>query len=333
MLQSAYKYAVSDITMLRDDATNPANLPTRKNILSHLNIIVSQSMYCSEIWIHYSGHGLQVTEVNRRNQIIGIDDAIAPMDYQSAGFILDTDIYAIIKNIKCRAFLIFDSCHSASVCSLPWLYQYSPPSSISRTHINNNSLKNQNIFMISGCKDNQTSADEYDTKLNEWVGAMTEGFLTSLEDNNYGGSIIKIYTDTCNYIIKHGFSQQPCFSSSSNSPNYTLVNPHVQVGSSKPSVQTSSTITDKKSIGLLPIAHRSAKPMGIIKTNTTLDHSLQNDTTLMMNSLKPMNNRKVSDFGIISSGSSILKNDTNSSSVMQSFEMRPFKHRPKMGLI
>jgi len=266
MLKSAYNYAPADITMLRDDVQNPFTLPTYNNIVYQLNQIVKDSAGCSEIWIHYSGHGLQVEEKNIKTQKIGIDDAIAPMDYQTAGFIDDNIIYNIIKNIHCRAFLIFDCCHSATVCSLPWLFQYMSGNTFTRTNINHNVINNPAIYMFSGCKDNQTSADTYDTKLKEYVGAMTESFLTSLEDNNYEGSILKIYTDAYRYLENNGYSQRPCFSSSANSPHYTLVNPHV----SKPVHAT--------------IAPSSSKP-----TNTMANNPSRSSSTISMPNFKNIN--------------------------------------------
>ena len=51
----------------------------------------------------------------------------------------------------------------------------------------NNSIENttnsinteQNIFMISGCKDNQTSADFFNSATNKFAGALTTAFLNT----------------------------------------------------------------------------------------------------------------------------------------------------------
>jgi len=88
--------------------------------------------------------------------------------------------------------------------------------------LNNRSfLNNQQVYMISGCKDNQTAADSYSKIDGEPVGAFTNSFLVCLKNANYQSSLLLLYRSICIYLQQNGFSQLPVFSSSTNNPNAT----------------------------------------------------------------------------------------------------------------
>jgi hypothetical protein len=215
VLQNRYYY--DQITMLRDDTTNPSILPTRKNILNSLTNLISESANCSEIWIHYSGHGSIVRDYNG-DEASGYDSVIVPVDFMNAGYIVDDDLYNIIKNSKCKTMILMDSCNSGSVIDLPWSYTIVTPYTFMTTKNNKYSLTNQNIFMFSGCKDNQTSADVYSVQLNQAVGAFTNAFLICLQKANYQISLLLLYRNVCIYLNQSRFSQIPVYSSSSSNP-------------------------------------------------------------------------------------------------------------------
>ena len=115
VLVDAYGYNLADIVKLRDDVSNPSQLPTRVNILNQLRTIIASSANCSEIWIHYSGHGSRIRDTNG-DETDGIDEIIVPVDFRTKGFIVDDEIFNIIQNSKCKTMLVFDSCHSGTIC-------------------------------------------------------------------------------------------------------------------------------------------------------------------------------------------------------------------------
>jgi hypothetical protein len=122
ILVDKYGYTDSNVVMLRDDITDsPETMPTKQNMMKALTDIVAESSKCEEIWIHYSGHGSQVRDRDG-NEADGMDEVVVPVDYTTAGFIVDDDIFNIIKNI-CRAMILFE-CHSGTVCDLQWSFQY-----------------------------------------------------------------------------------------------------------------------------------------------------------------------------------------------------------------
>ena len=222
MLIDAYDYNPSDIITLRDDTKNPNYLPTRSNILAQLTNIIANSGSCSELWIHYSGHGTRSRDLNG-DEVSGMDSAIVPLDYKTAGFIIDDELFRIIKNVKCRLILMFDSCNSGTVCDLQWSFQYQNKDTYVRSQNNVFSIANPNIFMFSGCRDSQFSADSYSLEEQEPVGAFTNALIQVLRAKRHNVQIVLLYRDVCNYLTSGGFGQNPVFSSSAPVPNYRFI--------------------------------------------------------------------------------------------------------------
>jgi hypothetical protein len=221
MLIDAYGYESSNIVMLRDDNPTLFNPPTKNNIIQQLQQLALQSSKLEEVWIHYSGHGSQINQIGT-DEPTGMDQVIIPIDYKTNGVIIDYQLLSIIKNIKCRAILLFDSCHSGTVCDLPWSFQCTTPTTYARTKNNAVVITNPNIFMISGCKDTQTSADTYSQILIDPVGAFTNAFIECLRNSQHNVSIMLLYRDVCANLAQAGFTQVPLLSSSSMNPNYVL---------------------------------------------------------------------------------------------------------------
>ena len=220
MLIDAYGYNKSNIIMLRDDTENPGLMPTYENIMRELNDIVSTNS--DEIWIQYSGHGTQFQ--NKTDKSL-MDDVIVPIDYYNTSYIFDYDIYKILLKIQCRAILLFDCCHSGSVGNLPWTFMLSNNSTNDTNIIttnNNTTMPNPNIYLISSCKDNQTSMDVYNREMSQDVGVFSNTFNECLRDSNHQIDIMTLYKNICNNLIANGFSQTPILSSSTNTPNHVF---------------------------------------------------------------------------------------------------------------
>ena len=220
-LIDAYDYDINNITMLRDDESRPVFQPTRENIINNLKSLALQSGSLEEIWIHYSGHGSQILD-NNYDEVSGYDSILVPVDYKTGGFIVDDELLNIIKNIKCRTILIFDSCHSGTVCDLPWSFEYKNDKTCVRTKNNNVVIQNPNIYMFSGCKDNQTSADSYNNDKQQYVGAFTDALLYALRLNRHNVPFMILYRDICNHLSINNYKQFPIFSSSNPSPTYNF---------------------------------------------------------------------------------------------------------------
>jgi hypothetical protein len=221
-LVDAFDYDLNNIFILRDDSSVATSMPTRANIIAALTALIAKSANLDEIWFHYSGHGSQVKDTNGDELDIR-DEVIVPTDFRTAGLVLDDDIFAIIQRSKCKTVLLFDSCHSGSICDMQWSYEVTGQTGKWIRTSNKAITSNPNIFCFSGCKDTQTSADAYDPFQVQSVGAFTCAFLYALRLNHMNVDIYKLYADVCTVLKNAGFSQIPVFSSSSPNSTYTFL--------------------------------------------------------------------------------------------------------------
>lgn len=232
MLITNMGFKTDNITILRDDIIGDL-CPTKEVILRELNNIITKSNNAKEIWIHYSGHGSVIKDKNR-DEITGYDSCIVPVDYMTSGFIIDDDILKILSLSKCPTFIITDCCHSGTICDLPYSIEYISGTNFKYTRNNKASISNSKIVMVSGCKDNQTSADFFDAEHGQNEGAFTDSFLRALKRNNYNADLSKIYVDTYNWLSSNGFSQKPLLSSSIAKPNWIFGTPSSIIAKPKP---------------------------------------------------------------------------------------------------
>jgi hypothetical protein len=234
-----FNYKPENITKLTDDNTNPSFIPNRANILLQLTQLINNSKNCEEIWFHYSGHGSQVRDKSG-DESDGLDEVIVPIDYQTSGFILDDEIYQIIKNSRCKTILVFDSCHSASICDLQWTFEYMFNSQFKKSSLPSKIVPNPNILCYSGCKDAQTAADTYSTVLKQGVGAFTDAMIYCLTQSNMNIKCLELHKNICEYVKSQGYTQIPMFSSSTAVPYYRFVSNAKPLGSSiiKPTTST-----------------------------------------------------------------------------------------------
>jgi hypothetical protein len=219
LLVSKLGYSANNITVLRDD--KPSQQPTRANILTELTKIIADSSKCTEIWVCFSGHGTQIADKNR-DETDGLDEVIVPVDFVSSGFISDDEINNIIQNVACRAIFMFDSCRSGTVCDLPWCYEYKSPTSYVRRGENKKQIKNQEIYMFSGCKDNQTSADAFNRTFNQYTGAFTSAFIQSMNSVPSSISVLLLYRNICMLLKQQRFTQIPVLTSYSSVPSMVI---------------------------------------------------------------------------------------------------------------
>jgi hypothetical protein len=162
-----------NIVTLTDDK-NPK--PTRKVILDNFTNLLRRSQPGELIVFTYSGHGSNIRDRNG-DETDKMDELIFPCDLNR---ILDDELKTIIQqNLKKNVtlFALFDCCFSGTVLDLK--YQYMDSMNYDKDIINNKNLDTHgDVIMISGCTDNQYSADAYIDK--KYQGAMTWSFIESL---------------------------------------------------------------------------------------------------------------------------------------------------------
>ena len=147
--------------------------PTRDNILSELRKLLENSTAGDILILSFSGHGSQTIDRNG-DEFDGLDEFICTSDNN---YILDDEINSYVKAYlkpNVTLFALFDSCHSGTMMDLRHNYM--------EYNENPNNIETiGNVIMISGCRDDQTSADGFINSKSQ--GAMTWSFLNSIKPN------------------------------------------------------------------------------------------------------------------------------------------------------
>lgn len=215
MLSKKYNYKNKNITMLRDDTDDFRLKPTGNNILFHLRSIVLNSKPNDEIWIHYSGHGSFIQDSDG-DELDGNDEVLIPSDFDTNGVITDDILLSILELSKCPIMITMDCCHSGSICDLTYSFHYHSDKTFSRRIEKKKHIRNQNIFMLSGCRDNQTSAD---VGMNDhYEGAFTRALIDCLEYHEYNVHLFQLYISILDCLEIRGYSQRTVLSSSNPTP-------------------------------------------------------------------------------------------------------------------
>lgn len=169
-----------DITILVDDGSSALG-PTRTNIFNQLASIASRAIAGDTVFLHYSGHGGQTVTLSA-DESDHQDETIYGSNNKKLEQIKDNDLRSnfvekLAPGVKFRA--LFDSCHSASVLDLPYRYLSD------KAQFNNESSQlrgTQNCVELSGCLDNETSADAYINA--RYQGVTTFAFLAVMKQNS-----------------------------------------------------------------------------------------------------------------------------------------------------
>ena len=197
------KYNFTNVTLLNDETSDK---PTKQNILNGLQTLLSNTNSGDIAFFMFSGHGTCTADLNG-DETDGRDEVILPIDAVSIQTcILDDDLNKIIRNtLKPGAKLIalFDSCFSGTVLDLRYTYGYPD---------NTKNLETVgDVYMISGCTDQQTSADTVAPINGKEMasGAMTYAFLSMIKETALMGDLV---TKMQAFLKDNGYSQRPLLS-------------------------------------------------------------------------------------------------------------------------
>jgi hypothetical protein len=165
-------------------------------------VLQSKTQNLDFVFFSYSGHGSYVRDTSG-DETDGRDECICPVDFTSAGMILDDEMRSIIQgfNPVTRVVIMFDSCHSGTALDLPY--------SINGENVTADTFSvHPNIVFISGCRDEQTSADAYIN--NQYCGAMTTSLLEVLKkDITLVKDVKRLVEQMTQYLILNGYTQRP----------------------------------------------------------------------------------------------------------------------------
>jgi hypothetical protein len=111
VLISRYGFDAGHITMLTDRRA------TRERMLAELGKIVAQARPDDLVYIHFSGHGSQVEDLNGDERDDAKDETVLSSDARTDGVpdITDDELGAILSPLRARhAVVVLDSCHSGT---------------------------------------------------------------------------------------------------------------------------------------------------------------------------------------------------------------------------
>ena len=219
ILKTIYKYEEKNIIVMTDDTEIK---PTSNNITIQLYNLAFRTAKenIKEVWISYSGHGSYVKDTNG-DEDDAQDECLVPLDYKKNGLITDDVLNHILSFIKPKipVIVIVDACHSETILDLPYRYISGNKNIIENK---NNKIKG-NVIMISGCRDNETSADAYDINNSKtYSGAMTSAFLETLKKFNYTITGWTLLKEMRLFLQEREFIQIPQLCSTSKIDNTTI---------------------------------------------------------------------------------------------------------------
>ncbi|CAO3585917.1 unnamed protein product [Absidia cylindrospora] len=143
-LVKRFGFQEEDMVILTDDQEEARFRPTKANIYSAMQWLVSDAQHDDSFFFHYSGHGGSVKDVSG-DEDDGYDETIYPVDFEDyegeSGQIIDDELHDyLVKPLPkgCRLTAIFDSCHSGTVLDLPYVYS------------TKGTIKQQNLFKDAG---------------------------------------------------------------------------------------------------------------------------------------------------------------------------------------
>lgn len=196
-----YGFKEEDIVVLAESIKGKQ--PTRDNIMNGLNWLVQKSKEgYGSIWFQYSGHGFYLKDQDG-DEADGMDECICTSDNYP---IMDDEFRANFVNRmrkETKVFCLMDCCHSGSMLDLRYKYKRD----LNALVLENKTNPDCNIVALSGCRDDQTSADAYFKS--GWAGALTQSFLTVLEKYNYHPKLFDMVKKIHEELAKNKFTQLP----------------------------------------------------------------------------------------------------------------------------
>lgn len=208
VLINHYGYDPRNILLLTDGKVESSRMgqsssyaPTKQTILGGCGWLVTgdpadkfnpsrygdnSPVVTGQFYFHYSGHGTRVAESS------SLHDAICPVDFPSVGMIDDGELSRHLThriNQDSVLHAVLDACHSANCFDLDWTYVPLPLNlGYTLRKTGNFPPTAGKVILLSGCQDDQTSADLITTNYQgqrQDQGALTCILLKVLATNNY----------------------------------------------------------------------------------------------------------------------------------------------------
>lgn len=154
-------YGYTEFTVLTDKTRAR---PTARNILAAFTWLLQTSNAGDTLFFHYSGHGSFEQGAYEQDDLLIGSDLVSIKDD-----VLKNTLRAYVKP-KTRLFAVFDNCFSGTQLDLRYNYLSSDQPNVDTTKDETKA----DVYMFSGCSDQQTSADAYIN--GKYCGAMSHMF-------------------------------------------------------------------------------------------------------------------------------------------------------------
>lgn len=168
-----------DVTLMRD--------PTGQQIVRALVAAADETWNAGDVetlFVSFSGHGTWMYDRDG-DEADGRDECLCPADFVERGVLRDDELLRLFERVHpgTRVRFLADCCHSGTCLDLP--YAYAGHGRTVRASAASDTVGARapvvDIACVSGCRDDQTSADAYDAKRMEYSGAMTSALLDATE--------------------------------------------------------------------------------------------------------------------------------------------------------
>ena len=200
--------------VLTDAPGTPAEeMPTRAAILAGIDWLLDGATAADHLFMHYSGHGTQTIDTNH-DETDGMDEAICPRDWQTAGLLCDDDLREKLVNKSGEAQVVFvsDCCHSGTILDMRYNFTQLHKNSLLIREDEQYTPRENLVVCISGCKDKQTSADTvaYNPQMQrrQAQGALSWVLLEVLNENP-AISFKDLMCDVWGRLRLRGYAQVP----------------------------------------------------------------------------------------------------------------------------
>jgi len=214
-----YGYDVDSIQVIID--TKLSDVPSTKKVaLLHALAELSRKSWAEGLdtaVVSFSGHGSQQRDYSG-DEAENLDEGICASDCMRAGLILDDELCQILThfNPKTRVFAVFDCCHSGSIVDLPFQFPPVDPEAPGAQPSPPLELKTgPRVVVMSGCRDEQTSADAYSRATQKHGGALTMALMKALQmPDGHELGVCQLQGRVLSELQAEGHSQFPLVTSS-----------------------------------------------------------------------------------------------------------------------
>jgi len=215
-LINTYYPNCTQFKILTDDLTDLTLKPTRKNIIEAIKWLVTDLKNGDSVYFHYSGHGGLVKDVNN-DETSGQDSCIYPISDSTIEIITDDELKEILVNklpTETKCFAVLDSCHSGSGFDLRYNINAPVAGQLIITQDEKyQKTNNGSVIFLSGCGDNQTSADTINSA-KQPSGALTNALIDTWKTYGTDIKFKHLLWDVRVLLKTRGYSQIPQLSSS-----------------------------------------------------------------------------------------------------------------------